>query len=63
MASIKQMESGLKAKDVEIARMKMDGKDVAVAFGTKNGSSYYWNKSGLCFANTGGRTPSLDLKL
>ena len=63
MASIKQVESGLIAKNVEISKMKMRGKDVAVAFGTQNGRSYYWNENGLCYSTSGTRLPSLDLKI
>lgn len=63
MASLKNFEAALIAKNVNIDRFQFQGKDVSKAHGSISGQSYYWLGSGICFSKSGTRKPMLDLKL
>lgn len=63
MASLKQFEAALTAKNVNIDRFQFQGKDVSKAHGSIAGHAYYWLGSGVCFSRTGTRKPLLDLNL
>lgn len=62
MASLKEFETALLNLGIEIDEIKYKGKDVSKAIGAKNGKSYFWIASGLCYARSGTRIPALDLK-
>lgn len=63
MASLSKFESALLAIGIEIYEIKYKGKDVSRAIGSKDGKSYYWIASGMCYSRSGVRTPALDLNL
>ncbi len=61
MASLKQFEAALKAKNITPDRFINRGKDVHLAFGYHLGQKYYWISSGICYAKCGSRCSRLDI--
>lgn len=61
MASLKQFEAALKAKNVTPDRFIKNGKDIKVAYGYFLGQKYYWISSGICYAKCGSRCSRLDI--
>lgn len=61
MASLKQFESELKARDVTPDRFVSNGKDIQVAYGFHSGHKYYWISSGICYTKCGCRCSRLDI--